>query len=170
MKYQLKLILTAILLIVFQSVLDNYLNITIYLSIALLPFIILILPYKMSTITTMITAFVIGILGDILGNGILGMTAAAMVGASAFRKILLNSLVNKEILTKKEYPDIHSLRLTDFTLYSSIFLAIYLLIFIAIDNAGLAPFGLFSLRFIISLLANILIYMALYIITSEREA
>ena len=169
MKHNLWLILLTFLLLLVQIIIDNYLNISIYLNIAILPFIILMLPYKTKTAWTMIIAFILGLIADLAGNGIIGMCSAALTLAALCRRWTLNISVNKDILNNEEYPTPDTLRLPNFILYSACFYTIYLLCYILLDNAGFSNFGLIALRFIISLVINVLLATLLFITTKKRK-
>lgn len=169
MKHSFWLILLTFLLLLVQIIIDNYLNISVYLNIAILPFIILMLPYKMNTGWTMIIAFILGLIADFAGNGILGMCAASLTLASLCRKWILNISVSKDILNSEVYASPDTLRLPNFILYATIFYAIYLLSYILLDNAGFSSFGKISLRFIISLVINILLAILLFVTTKKRK-
>lgn len=62
----------AFLLVLAQAAIDNYVNMTVYLDIALCLFIVLTLPPKWGAIPSMIAGFAVGVGVDILGNGIIG--------------------------------------------------------------------------------------------------
>lgn len=169
MKYNFKLTILAILLLVAQGIIDNYFNITTYLSIALLPFIILMLPYQSKTIWTILIAFILGIVTDMLGNGILGINSAALTAAAVCRKEILNISIKKEILNTEQYPSSTTIKISYFSLYAAIFLAIYFMVYVPLDNAGFTPFYPILLRFAISLATNLLLMILLFIITGERK-
>lgn len=100
MRSPVKYIIVAVLLILAQGALDNYVNISIYLDIAMCLYLLLALPVRWGTVPTMLAGFVIGLLVDILGNGILGMSAAAMTAAGLCRRGIFNLTAPKE--TRKD--------------------------------------------------------------------
>ena len=71
-------IITALLLILAQGAVDNYINLSVYLDLSLCLYILLTLPPRWGAIPSMATGFILGLTVDVLGNGIPGMTAAAM--------------------------------------------------------------------------------------------
>lgn len=169
MKYSLRLIILAILLLIAQGIIGNYLNITIYLSIALPSFVILMLPCKLKTIWTILIAFALGIITDILGNEILGITSAALTAAAVCRKGILNISIKKEILNSEAYLSHPAISIAHFAIYAAVFLAIYFMVYIPLDNSGFTPFFPISLRFVISLATNLLLMTALFVITGKKK-
>lgn len=159
-------ILLALLLILAQGALDNYVNLTVYLDLSLCLFIILTLPFRWGTVPTMLTAFTIGIVTDILGNGIPGMSAAAMTAAGLCRRSLLLASASAE----KDKQTIDSLGVRRFVLYSAPIILIYMTVYILLDSSGFRPAGQCLARLGISLVANTAMMAFLYTLSTENHS
>lgn len=158
-------IILALLLILAQAAIDNYVNMTVYLDIALCLFIVLTLPPGWGAIPSMIAGFAVGITVDILGNGIIGMSAAAMTAVALCRKTVFNIAAPREKDKRQEFWD---MGLRNFILYTIPLTLIYLLVYILLDSSGFRPAGQNLLRLGISLAANTAIMGFLYAITSDN--
>ena len=84
--------ISIILIIVIQLLIDNYLNLGLYLYVAIFPFLILTLPYRYKTIPTMLLSFLLGLSIDFLSNGVLGLNAGALTAMAFVRQGLLQNL------------------------------------------------------------------------------
>lgn len=164
-----KYIITALLLILAQGALDNYINLSVYLDIQLCLFIILMLPYGMGTIPAMLTAFVVGLVSDFLGNSIPGMSAAAFTAAALCRRSMLMLTAGKETTAKDSRQSISSIGTRRFFLYSLPLLIISLTVYILIDSSGFSPLGLCITRLAVSTAVNAAIMFLLYLITADRR-
>lgn len=157
-----KHITIGVLLLIAQGALDNYMNLSVYLDIALFMYIILMLPARMGTVPAMIIAFITGLVVDILGNGIPGMTSAALTAAALCRRGAIIAVAPKDFQINDKRSSIESLGIRRFAIYSPILIFIYLLVYILIDNAGFRPAGQCIARLFISLAANTAIMTALF--------
>lgn len=152
-----------------QAAIDNFINLSIYVDVALFLFIILMLPYRISTVTAMVTAFLLGLCVDFLGNTILGMTSAALVMAALVRKGIISITIGQDILEKHPYPSFGSLGIRRFVSYSLPLVMIYEIGFILADCSGFSPFWHNMLRLVVSVTVNMTILLFLFIICSDRR-
>ncbi len=162
-------IVICILLLIAQAAIDNFINLSIYVDIALFLFVLVMLPYRTSTVTAMVTAFLLGLCVDFLGNTILGMTSAALVMAALARKGIISLTISPDILEKHNYPSLGSLGIRRFVSYVLPLVLIYNLGFILADCSGFAPFWHNLLRLGISVTVNLGIILFLFIICSDRR-
>ncbi len=158
-------IILALLLILAQAAIDNYVNMTVYLDIALCLYIVLTLPPRWGAIPSMIVGFAVGIIVDVLGNGIIGMSAAAMTAVALCRKTVFRIAAPRE---KEKRQDIGTMGLRNFILYTLPLTLVYLLVYILLDSSGFRPAGQNLIRTGISLAANTAIMGFLYAITSDN--
>lgn len=165
-----KYITISLLLIIAQGALDNYVNLSVYIDLALFMFIILMLPPRTGTVPAMIAAFIIGLIVDILGNGIPGLTSAALTAAALCRRTAIIAAAPKDFQAKDKRFSVESLGIRRFTIYAAILTFIYLLVYILIDNAGFRPAGQCLARLFISLAANTAIMAVLFAVCgSDRR-
>lgn len=166
MRSPVKYIIVAVLLILAQGALDNYVNISIYLDIAMCLYLLLALPVRWGTVPTMLAGFVIGLLVDILGNGILGMSAAAMTAAGLCRRGIFNLTAPKE---NEKRQSIETIGIRSFIYYSAPLTVIYLAVYILLDSSGFRPAGFCLARFGISAAVNTALMAFLYAISSDNR-
>ena len=65
--------------VLLQVLLCNYLNLTYYLTLSLLPVLVLLIPIRYSTITTMLIAAATGFIVDFVSDGVLGLNMLALI-------------------------------------------------------------------------------------------
>lgn len=169
MKNKWSYMITVLLLLIAQAAVDNFINLSIYTDLALFLFIILMLPYRISTITAMIISFCLGLCVDFLGNIIIGMTSAALVVTALLRRSVISLSINQDILEKNSSPSLESLGIRRFISYSLPLILVYDLSFILVDCSGFAPFWHNMLRLCISVAVNTLVAVFLFIVCSDRK-
>lgn len=168
-KHSIKYIVVGVLLIIAQGALDNYVNLSTYVDISLPLFIILMLPYRMGTVPAMLTAFATGLVVDVLGNGILGMTSAALTATALCRRGILLLTTAHETSVKEGRPSMESIGIRRFILYSIPLTLIYIIVLILIDNSGFKPVGTCVLRMSLSLVTDTALMTALYAVISDNR-
>ena len=80
-----------------QILVCNYLNLGYLLTLSFLPVIVLLIPIRFSTISSMLIAFASGLLVDLLGDGVLGLNILALVPVALVRKGLLRFIFGQEV-------------------------------------------------------------------------
>ena len=88
--------------VLLQVLLCNYLNLTYYLTLSILPVLVLLIPVRYSTITAMLIAAASGFLVDFLGDGVLGLNMLALIPVGLVRNGLLNLVFGQEVFAHKE--------------------------------------------------------------------
>ena len=142
------------LLAVVQMLICNYLNLSPYLMLSILPVMILCVPLRLPSFWTMILAFVTGLAVDLLSEGLLGLNALALVPVAFVRKEVIRLIFGDELFARKEdFP----VRKNGFgKVAAAIFLvqALFLAIYIWADGAGTRPLAFNAIRFGVSLVAG----------------
>ena len=142
------------LLTVVQMLICNYLNLSPYLMLSILPVMILCVPLRLPSFWTMILAFVTGLAVDLLSEGLLGLNALALVPVAFVRKEVIRLIFGDELFARKED---FSVRKNGFGKVAvAIFLvqALFLAIYIWADGAGTRPLAFNAIRFGVSLVAG----------------
>ena len=142
------------LLAVVQMLICNYLNLSVYLMLSILPVMILCVPLRLPTFWTMLLAFVTGLAVDLLSEGLLGLNALALVPVAFVRKEIIRLIFGDELFARKED---FSVRKNGFgKVAAAIFLvqALFLVIYIWADGAGTRPLAFNAIRFGVSLAAG----------------
>ncbi len=146
--------LMFLLILGVQLLICNYLHITAYLTLSLLPCAILLLPTKVGTTASMLIAFASGLTVDVLAEGVVGLNALALVPVAGARRWLCDTFFGKEISLTGEDVSMMKYGLGKMAFVLAIAQSIFLLIYIWADGAAARPLMFNFLRFILSLLTG----------------
>jgi len=150
-------VIKYLFLVVAQMLICDVFDFSGYVTLSILPVMILCLPAKCGTMAAMLIAFPTGLAVDFLAEGLPGLNAAALVPVALCRKSIARFVFGREALdedaafspkrfgTEKGFFAI--------ALVQSLFLATYILL----DGAAARPLVFSALRFVCSLLAGSLL-------------
>lgn len=169
MRISIKDILLLLLLLAIQLLLSNYVNLGSYIIISILPYIILILPFSTKQIPTMLLGFSLGILFDLLGNGIIGLNAAALTAMSLCRSSFLQLITTEQSFTKYDVPTFTNIGILRFSVFTLLSLLVYFTVYVLVENMSFSPFGFNILRIVISSLINTALILLLCAIIQNRR-
>lgn len=153
--------LVYLLLVVVQILLCNYFHVTPYITLSILPIMILCLPLKISTVAAMIIAFVTGLSVDFLAEGLIGINALALVPVAYVRKSLIGFVFGEDLISRGEDFSIRKNGLGEVSMAILLAQSLFLIIYIAADGAGTRPFWFNAARFGASLAAGYLVALLL---------
>lgn len=85
----------AIVLILFQILLNGILALVPYVNIIILPIILIIIPPNVKSVICMLYALAAGICVDYLSDGVIGLNAAAMVAVAFAREFIFRLVIGK---------------------------------------------------------------------------
>lgn len=153
--------LSFFLLLILQILLSNYLNLSPYLSLTILPVLILMLPIRFGTLFAMILAFVSGLAVDFLSEGVLGLNALALVPVAMARKGIIYLIFGSEFFARKEDISIRKHGVAKMSVAIVMAQSLFLLIYIWADGAAMRPFLFNTIRFFVSLVAGWLLSLLL---------
>ena len=95
-------ILFFVLVFLLQVAISDFLHLGPWVTVCVLPFLILQIPLSRTPHAVMLSAFGLGLLLDFLSAGALGLNAFAAVMAAAPRRFLYRILVNNDRQDKTE--------------------------------------------------------------------
>ena len=156
MRNNLNRILFYILIVVLQIIVNDYVNFGLYIYICFLPLLILYIPLNKSTPTTMIFAFALGLLIDVLSDGILGLNASASVVLAAIKKPLFSITINKDNYESINIPTIKEVGISKYLKYTSASIFVFLLVYIFFDCISVRPFSFVVAKLVLSVIANVI--------------
>ena len=142
------------LLAVAQMVLGSYFTFTPYVVLSILPVMVLTIPIRMNTVWTMVIAFVTAIAVDLFSEGIIGINALALVPVAFARDGILRLVFGEELFSRSEDFSIRKNGLSKVILAIVIAQALFLLIYVWADSAGMRSFWFNLARWILSLLCG----------------
>ena len=145
------------LLLLAQLLLSNYFHITPYITLTLLPVMVLCLPLRISTLGAMFIACLSGLAIDLLSEGVLGLNALSLVPVAYLRKGLVNLIFGPELFARKEDFSVGRYGFGKVAMALLLSLLLFLLIYIWADGAGTRPLWFNGLRLAASLTASFLV-------------
>jgi hypothetical protein len=153
--------LSYFLLLILQILICNYLNLSPYVTLSVLPVMILMLPIRFGTLFAMILAFVSGLAVDYLAEGVLGLNALALVPVALARKGIIYLIFGSEFFARKENISLRKHGAAKMTVAIAMAQSIFLLIYIWADGAAMRPFLFNLIRFGVSLIVGTLLSLLL---------
>ena len=149
--------LIYVLLVIAQLLLTNYLRVSPYLMLTILPVMVICISIRTGTLGTMLIAFITGLAVDFLSDGLPGLNALALVPVAYCRNGIIRLVFGTEVFAREED---FSVQKNGFgKVFQALLIAqvIFLVIYIWVDGAGMRPFSFNAIRFAVSLVAGILI-------------
>ena len=153
--------LTYFLLLILQILVWNYLNLSPYVTLSVLPVMILMLPIRFGTVFAMILAFVSGLAVDWLSEGVIGLNALALVPVALARKGIIYLVFGSEFFARKEDISFRKHGFAKMSVAIVMSQTLFLLFYIWADGAATRPLSFNALRFGVSLLAGWLLAILL---------
>lgn len=157
-----RLMLTAMLLVALaQLVICNYLFLGPMVTLTLLPVTVLFIPLRQKSPLAMLEAFLIGLIVDLLSDGVLGLNAAALVAVAFARDFLVRLFVGEDTVVRFDPVTVNKAGWLRMTAMISVATLLFLLIYVPLDSAGARSLGFNAARigisFVVSLLPELLL-------------
>ena len=149
--------LIYVLLVIAQMLLTHFLRVSPYLTLCILPVLVLCIPIRVGTVGAMLIAFATGLTVDLVGEGVLGLNTLALVPVGFLRNWIIRLVFGTEVFARGEDFSARRNGLWKVALAALIAEAIFFILFIWVDGAGTRPFGFNALRFICSLSGSMLL-------------
>jgi len=146
-----------LILLLAQMVICNYFHLTYYVTLSLLPALILFLPTRIGTVGAMLIAAATGLLVDSLAEGLPGLNMFALVPVAFARRSILSLVCGSELYANGENLSMKKHGTGTVITVLLIGEALFLLLYIWADSAGTTPFWFNLLRFLFSLVAGVLL-------------
>ncbi len=161
--------LMYLLAVVGQMFICNYFHLSMYVTLSVLPALVLCIPLSVNTIVAMLIAFASGLSVDALSDAVLGLNALSLVPVALCRETVIRVFLGNEIIEREEN---FSFRQNGFLKISgavAVCLAIFLAIYITADGAGVRPFWFNAARFCASLACSWLLSLFIVRILTSAE-
>lgn len=149
--------LIYVLLVIAQLLLTNYLRVSPYLMLTILPVMVLCISIRTGTAAAMLIAFVTGLTVDYLSEGLLGLNALALVPVAFLRNSIIRLVFGNELFAREEDFSVERNGFGKAALALLIAHSLFLIIYIWVDSAGMRPFSFNAIRFAVSLAAGMLL-------------
>lgn len=162
--------LKYVLLFLAQAALWNYFNFSPYVLVVFLPVMILCLPLEKGSVYAMLVAFLTGLAADFIVTGQLGLTSFALVPVGLVRRDVIRLVFGSELFARGEELSFHRQGWQKFVPCVLIVTAVFLLIYIWVESAGMYSFGFCVLKFALSLLVSGAVSLAIaFVLLEETE-
>lgn len=145
-----------LLLLLAQLLLTNYCRFTPYLTLTILPVMVLCIPIRVSTIGALAIAFASGLTVDFLAEGLSGINALALLPVAYARKGIIRLIFGEELFARQEDFSTQRNGFGQLLMALVMVQALFLLIYIWADGAGTRPLWFQAARFGISLVAGLI--------------
>lgn len=142
-----------ILVLLVQLVLAKYCQWP-FIYICILPAMILCMPTIRPTWWTMIVAFLAGFAVDALADGPLGLNAIALVPIAAIQKSVIRLIIDEDIVERHYSLSFKSNGYSSLSISLAVVYAIFFIIYIFVDSAGIRSFGFNISKFLLSILTS----------------
>ena len=143
-----------ILLQICQIILCNYSPLGPYIMLSILPAMILCVPLKTGVIGCMLIAFGSGLAVDWLSEGLIGINAASLVPVALARKVIIRIYFGEDLITRKDSFSFNKYGIAKVSAAILTAIALFLVVYIALDGAGTRPMWFNLAYFGASLLCN----------------
>lgn len=149
--------LAYFLLAVIQILITNYFHLSYFITLSILPVMVLSIPIRYSTNIALMIAFGTGLGVDLLADGVLGLNTLALVPVAFLRNTVISFVFGEEMFSRKEDFSIRRNGFTKVALAILFVQTLFLVIYIAADGAGTRPFWFNFVRFLCSLITGFLL-------------
>ena len=147
------------LLVIVQMILCNYFQFTPLLTLSILPAMILCIPLSIGTPICMLIAFATGLSVDILAEGLIGLNTAAILPVAFGRRTLMSMLLGEDLVARGDRFSFRKNGVEKISAALAISYAVFFIFYIALDGAGIRPFGFNVIRFLFSMLLSMILGM-----------
>ena len=160
-----------VILTVAQMLITNYLHLSYYITLSLLPTLILFLPIRIGTVGAMVIAFITGFAVDFFAEGLIGINMLSLVPVAFIRRSLLSLVFGGEIFARQEDPSAGKNGIGAVLLAILLAEALFLAVYILADGAGMRPVWFNLIRFVCSLgVGTVLSMFAADLLTGDKNA
>ena len=145
------------LLLVAQILLSNYFRFTPYVTLSILPVMVLCISTRIKAPACMLIAFLTGLTVDWLSEGLLGLNALALVPVALVREPVIRLIFGEGLFARGEDFTVKGHGAIKVFLAMILLQALFLAVYIWADGAGLRPLWFSIARFGASLPVGVLV-------------
>jgi hypothetical protein len=153
----LRQIIIYAVVILLQIIINNYVYLGPMVYICLIPLLVMYLPLDQKPYISLIIAFGLGLIIDILSDGVLGLNAGAATLLALVYKPLFYPVFQKNNYSKKFIPAIRESNIWHHVLYLLIIIAIYFLFYIAFDGLATTTLIVSLARYLVNVAVNLVL-------------
>ncbi len=158
-----------LLVFVLQVLLTNLVDTGLWVTLTLLPLIVIGFPATWDIRITMPVGFVLGLTADLATGGVPGTSAAACVALAALREPLYRGIVSPDGQNPAWTPSVRTLGIWTYLKFALAVYALYMLVFVLLDGFTLTPILFILARTALSTLAGVALAALLSLFIPERS-
>lgn len=151
------LLLFCILVFILQLILSNYVHFGPYVHICLLPLLIALMPFNWRPSSTLLVSFALGLLLDLLSDGVIGLNAGAAVCCAAPKKYLYHLTTNSDRQDRSASVSRKRIGNAKYFTFLAVCAAVFTLAYVLLDCMDLQNWGLIPVRFLASATINFIL-------------
>ncbi len=160
--------LTYILMVIVQMFICNYFHFSMYVTLSMLPAMVLCIPLSVNTSLAMVIAFATGLATDVFSDAVLGLNAMSLVPVALTRKYIIRTFIGEETVEREESFSFRKNGLGKVSASIALCELIFFAIYIIMDGAGTRPVWFNISRLCASMAASyILSLIAIHMLSSE---
>lgn len=145
------------LLLAAQLLLSNFATFMPYLTLTILPVMVLCISIRVNDVSAMAIAFATGLAVDWLSEGLLGLNALALVPVAYARTPVIRAIFGAELFARKEDFTVERHGIGRVGLALIIVQTLFLILYIWADGAGTRPFWFNAARFAASMAGSLVL-------------
>lgn len=165
-----RFLLRYVILVICQILLSALCSLSQYVVICILPVLVFSIPMRFNTHFALLAAFVTGLLADFFTTGIPGLTIVPLLFVAILRRPLYQLVFGESSFQRQGGLNIARQGALRTFIVISVPLAVYLIVFLIVDGAGMRSFWFNALKFIISgVVSYFACYVAINVLLSETR-
>lgn len=154
-----RFIILFIVLALIQLPLAKNCQIGPYIYISLLPAMVLCLPTSSSSASVMSIAFILGLVVDLVADGVPGLNAAAIIPVAALQKPILRRVIDEDLVARGYSFSFHNNGYLKIGISLLLCCVLYFTLYIILDSAGTRSFGFNLTKGVVSTLISFIFGM-----------
>lgn len=158
-----------LLLVVGQMFICNYFHLSMYVTLSILPVIVLYIPLSVNTVLAMLIAFATGLSVDALSESVFGLNALALVPVALCRKKIIKTVIGEETVERQETFSVRRNGLSKISAAVILSLAVFFTVYILADGAGVRPVWFNLARFAASIACSYILSLFIVRILTPAE-
>lgn len=152
-----RLVTYCLALVLFQVVISSFLDVWPYLSLSLLPLLIVCIPPKVNSWTLLLIAFAAGVAVDFLSTGMLGLCSIALLPVAFLKTGAFRLVFGDEIFARDNNIPLARQSVDKIVLVTFLAVAVYFFIYVWVETAGTRPFWFCATKWALSTLVSTLV-------------
>ena len=145
------------LLVVVQLLLSNFLRVSPYIMLTILPFMVLCISIRVGTVGAMFIAAATGLTVDFLTEGVIGLNTISLIPVAFCRNGIIRLVFGTELFARREDFSPQRNGFSKTLLALLIAQSLFLVIYIWVDSAGMRSLSFNAIRFGVSLVTGMLV-------------